>query len=57
MILLISVGTVGITRDITDFKVTEDSMLESQSKFKALFENAPLAFFRLDKDMRVVEVN
>jgi len=51
------IGTVGITRDITDFKVTEDSMLESQSKFKALFENAPLAFFRLDKDMRVVEFN
>ena len=51
------IGTVGITRDITDFKATEDSMLESQSKFKALFENAPLAFFRLDKDMRVVEFN
>lgn len=51
------IGTVGITRDITDFKSTEDSMLESQSKFKALFENAPLAFFRLDKDMRVVEFN
>jgi two-component system, sensor histidine kinase and response regulator len=51
------IGTVGITRDITDFKATEDSMLESQSKFKALFENAPLAFFRLDKDMRIVEFN
>jgi PAS domain S-box-containing protein len=51
------VGTVGITRDITDFKIAEDVMLESQAKFKALFENAPLAFFRLDKDMKVVEYN
>lgn len=51
------IGTVGITRDITDFKIAEDVMLESQAKFKALFENAPLAIFRLDKNMRVVEYN
>ncbi|MBN1925032.1 MAG: PAS domain S-box protein [Prolixibacteraceae bacterium] len=51
------IGTVGITRDITDIKITEEAMLESQAKFKALFENAPLAIFRLDKDMRVVEYN
>jgi PAS domain S-box-containing protein len=51
------VGTMGITRDITDLKIAEDIMLESQTKFKALFENTPLAIFRLDKDMRVVEYN
>jgi len=51
------IGTVGITHDITDVKEAEDVMLESQAKFKALFENAPLAFFRLDKDMKVVEFN
>jgi two-component system sensor histidine kinase/response regulator len=50
-------GTVGVTRDITDLKMTEVTMLEHQSKFKALFENAPLAIFRLDKEMRVVECN
>jgi len=51
------IGTVGITRDITSFKSAEDVMLETQSKFKALFDNAPLAIFRLDKDMMVVECN
>jgi PAS domain S-box-containing protein len=51
------IGTMGITRDITDFKIAEDVMHESQAKFKALFENAPLAIFRLDKDMKVVEYN
>lgn len=51
------VGTVGITRDITDVKVVEEVMLESQAKFKALFENAPLSIFRLDKNMKVVEYN
>jgi PAS domain S-box-containing protein len=51
------IGTVGITHDITDLKLVEATMLENQAKFKALFENAPLAIFRLDKDMRVVEYN
>jgi PAS domain S-box-containing protein len=51
------IGTVGITRDITDFKIAEYSMLENQAKFKALFDNAPLAIFRLDKNMKVVECN
>ncbi|HKM94579.1 MAG TPA: PAS domain S-box protein [Prolixibacteraceae bacterium] len=51
------VGTVGITRNITNFKLAEDAMLEHQAKFKALFENAPLAIFRLDKDMYIVEAN
>lgn len=51
------IGTVGITRDITDLKQAEVAMHESQSKFKALFENAPLAIFRLDKELRVIEYN
>jgi len=51
------IGTVGITRDITNLKITESAMRENQAKFKALFDNAPLAIFRLDKDMRIVECN
>ncbi|MCF8361707.1 MAG: PAS domain S-box protein [Prolixibacteraceae bacterium] len=51
------IGTVGITRDITDLKKAEITMLEHQSKFKALFDNAPLAIFRLDQEMKVVECN
>ncbi len=51
------IGTVGITRDITDLKKAEITMLEHQSKYKALFDNAPLAIFRLDQEMKVVECN
>lgn len=51
------IGTVGITRDITDLKDAENLMHENQAKFKALFDNAPLAIFRLDKNMHVVECN
>lgn len=51
------IGTVGITRDISDLKITEGVMLENQAKFKALFDNAPLAIFRLDKKLRVIEYN
>jgi hypothetical protein len=28
------IGTVGITHDITDVKIAEDVMLESQAKFR-----------------------
>jgi two-component system, sensor histidine kinase and response regulator len=51
------IGTVGITRDVTDLKIYQGAMLENQAKFKALFDNAPLAIFRLDKDLRVIEYN
>jgi two-component system, sensor histidine kinase and response regulator len=51
------IGTVGITRNITNLKDAESAMLENQAKFKALFDNAPLAIFRLDKNMKVVEYN
>ena len=51
------IGTVGITRDVTNLKIYEGAMLENQAKFKALFENAPLAIFRLDKELRVIEYN
>lgn len=50
-------GTVGITRDITEFVNTKEAMHEHQAKFQALFENAPLAIFRLDKNLKVVEYN
>ncbi|MFA9389377.1 MAG: PAS domain-containing sensor histidine kinase [Prolixibacteraceae bacterium] len=51
------IGTVGITRDVSNLKLAEGAMLENQAKFKALFENAPLGIFRLDKELRVIEFN
>lgn len=51
------IGTVGITRDITEYKKAEMALRENQAKFKALFDNAPLAIYRLNKEMEVVECN
>lgn len=51
------IGTVGVSRDLTELKLAEEAMLESQAKFKALFENAPLAIFRIDKNQKVIEYN
>lgn len=51
------IGTVGITRDMTSLIGAEKALKESQSKFKALFDNAPLAIFRLDENRTVVESN
>lgn len=51
------IGLAGISRDMTELKTSEIVMHESQAKFKALFDNAPLAFFRIDKDQKIVEYN
>jgi PAS domain S-box-containing protein len=51
------IGTVGVSRDISELKLAENAMLESQAKFKALFDNAPLAIFRIDNKQRIVEYN
>lgn len=51
------IGTVGITRDMTVLIEAEEALKESQSKFKALFDNAPLAIFRVDQHQKIVESN
>ncbi len=44
-------------RDITDLKVTEAALKESEQKFKLLFENVPLSYQLLDEDGNLIEVN
>jgi two-component system, chemotaxis family, CheB/CheR fusion protein len=51
------IGTVGVSRDLTELKIVEDALLESQTMFKALFDNAPLAIFRIDNKQHIVEYN
>lgn len=51
------IGTVGITRDMTVLIEAEEALKESQAKFKALFDNAPLAIFRVDRNQKIVESN
>lgn len=51
------VAVQSILRDTTDRKKTEEALLESQQKFKALFDANPEAAVFLDSAFRVVEAN
>ncbi len=46
-----------IWRDITDQKAAEKALLESEAKYRDLFENASDAVFVLDSELRYVDVN
>ncbi|ACL02236.1 PAS/PAC sensor hybrid histidine kinase [Desulfatibacillum aliphaticivorans] len=41
-------GGVGIVEDFTERKKTEQVLLESEEKYRSLFENAPVGIFRTD---------
>ena len=46
-----------VGRDITQRKRAEESLRESDARFHALFERAPLGYQSLDEDGRFIEVN
>lgn len=50
-------GVVGILDDITDRIRNEESLRESEKRFRSLFENAPLAYQSLDENGRFLDVN
>ena len=51
------VGLRGVTMNITDRKKAEEALRESEELYKALFDDAPLAYHELDKDGRFTRVN
>jgi PAS domain S-box-containing protein len=51
------VGTLGIARDITERKKAEKAILESQQKFKRLFEDNPEAAAYVNSDYHILDVN
>ena len=57
--IIISGRTVihAIWRDITDQKAAGKALLESEAKYRDLFENASDAVFVLDSELRYVDVN
>jgi PAS domain S-box-containing protein len=48
---------VAVKEDITQLKKLQQSIIESEKRFKNLFEQAPLPYQSLDKDGYIVEVN
>ncbi|MBU8923315.1 MAG: PAS domain S-box protein [Bacteroidales bacterium] len=52
-----SISKLEILRDITDLKRAEESLQVSEEKYRALYDNAPLAYQSLDENGRFIDVN
>ena len=50
-------GMVANARDIADQKRAEAALLESEERFRTLFENAPIGSYRTTPDGRILEAN
>ena len=51
------IRSVGMVQDITERKLAEDALLESESKFRRYIESAPDSIFIVDENSRYLEVN
>ncbi|MBT8349870.1 MAG: PAS domain S-box protein, partial [Deltaproteobacteria bacterium] len=51
------IGLDGIVFDITDRKLTEEALLESEEKYRNIFENAVEGFFQSTPEGRFIDVN
>ncbi len=51
------VAILGIARDITERKLLEEKLRESEEKLKVIFENSPNIIVIVDKSGKVVEAN
>ncbi|AKB85558.1 PAS domain S-box protein [Methanococcoides methylutens] len=47
----------GIMIDITDRKLAEEALLESEKKYRFIFENSPLGIFNFDEDASITHCN
>ncbi len=51
------IGTMGISRDITELKEAEKQLIESEEKYRDLFENASDLIQSVDKEGNIIYVN
>ena len=49
--------TVGVAEDITERKNAEEALVDNEERYKALYDNAPLAYQSLDENGHFIDVN
>jgi len=50
-------GSVAIIKDITELKNTEKELIESEEKYRTIFENSAVAIMLTDKNERIIQWN
>ena len=48
---------VGVAQDITDRRLVEKALRDSEERYRAVFENAAIGIDLLDRDGRIIQVN
>ncbi len=51
------IGIIGISRDISEMKKTEEALSASESKYRELFESAPIGFAVFDNEGKINSIN
>ena len=51
------ISVLGVSRDISHLKTIEKALLESESRFRVFFDQAPLGYQSLDSAGRFIDVN
>ena len=51
------VGLFGISKDITERKIAEKALMESESKYRTIFENTGIAFAVMEEDTTISLMN
>ncbi len=52
-----AIYAIGFTQDVTELKKSVTAMLESEDRFRALFEKAPISYQSLDESGDLIEAN